>query len=149
MRAVVQRVSEARVTVDGAIVGAIEHGLCVLLGVGHADREADADALCRKIITLRIFQDDTGKFARSIEEVHGALLVISQFTLFADTSAGRRPSFSAAAPAPQAEALYERFVAQARQGPVPVATGRFGARMAVSLVNDGPVTLVLDTGAAS
>jgi D-aminoacyl-tRNA deacylase len=142
-------VSEARVTVDGAVVGAIERGLCVLLGVGQADDESDADTLCRKIIALRIFEDETGKFAQSVEDVRGALLVISQFTLYADTSGGRRPSFSAAAPAPRAEALYERFVAQARRGPVPVATGRFGARMAVSLVNDGPVTLVVDTAAAA
>jgi D-tyrosyl-tRNA(Tyr) deacylase len=149
VRAVVQRVSEARVTVDGAVVGAIERGLCVLLGVAQADRESDADALYRKIIALRIFEDEAGKFAHSVEDVRGALLVVSQFTLYGDTSGGRRPSFSAAAPAPRAEALYERFVAQARRGPVPVATGRFGARMAVSLVNDGPVTLLLDTGATS
>jgi D-tyrosyl-tRNA(Tyr) deacylase len=146
VRAVVQRVSQARVTIDGTVVGAIERGLCVLLGVAQADREADADALCRKIVGLRIFEDEAGKFARSVADVGGALLVVSQFTLYADTAAGRRPSFTAAAPAPRAEALYERFVAQARQGPVPVETGRFGARMAVALVNDGPVTILLDTG---
>jgi D-tyrosyl-tRNA(Tyr) deacylase len=148
VRAVVQRVTEARVTVDGEVVGAIGRGLCVLVGVGASDTERDADALSRKVIGLRIFQDDEGKFARSVEDVGGALLVVSQFTLFADTSRGRRPSFTDAAPPDRAEALYQRFVEQARGGTVPVATGRFRARMAVALVNDGPVTLLLDTSAA-
>jgi D-tyrosyl-tRNA(Tyr) deacylase len=145
---VVQRVAEARVAVDGAVVGAIGRGLCVLLGVGQADTEADAEALCRKIVGLRIFEDERGRFASSLEEVGGALLVVSEFTLYGDCRAGRRPSFTAAAPAARAEALYEHFVTQARGGPVAVATGRFGARMALALVNDGPVTLVLDTAAA-
>ena len=145
MRAVVQRVSEARVSVDEAVVGKIGRGLCVLLGVGRADTEHNADALCRKIVGLRIFQDDAGRFARSLEEVSGALLVVSQFTLLGDCRKGRRPSFTDAAPPERAEQLYEHFVARARDGAVPVATGRFGARMALALVNDGPVTLVLDT----
>jgi D-aminoacyl-tRNA deacylase len=145
VRAVVQRVSEARVAVDGQVVGAIGRGLCVLLGVGHADTERDADALCRKIVGLRIFEDQAGRFAHGLDDVGGALLVVSQFTLYADCRKGRRPSFTDAAPPERAEQLYERFVTCAREGTVPVATGRFGARMALALVNDGPVTLVLDT----
>ncbi|HJQ84572.1 MAG TPA: D-aminoacyl-tRNA deacylase [Candidatus Binatia bacterium] len=149
MRAVVQRVAEARVEVDGAVVGAIGRGLCVLLGVGAHDREADADALCRKIVELRVFEDDAGRFARGLDEVGGALLVVSQFTLYADCRKGRRPSFTDAAPPERAEALYAHFVARARDRVPAVATGRFGARMALALVNDGPVTLVLDTAAAA
>jgi D-tyrosyl-tRNA(Tyr) deacylase len=148
VRAVVQRVAEARVKIDGAVVGEIGPGLCVLLGVGHADTEGDADALCRKIVGLRVFEDDAGRFARGLEEVGGALLVVSQFTLYGDCRKGRRPSFTAAAPPERAEALYERFVTCAREAAVPVATGRFGARMALALVNDGPVTLLLDTEGA-
>ncbi|HZP40539.1 MAG TPA: D-aminoacyl-tRNA deacylase [Candidatus Binatia bacterium] len=145
MRAVVQRVSEARVAVGEEVIGAIGRGLCVLLGVGTADTASDADALCRKIVGLRVFEDDGGRFARSLADVGGSLLVVSQFTLYADTTKGRRPSFTAAAPPERAEALYDRFVACAREERVPVATGRFRARMALALVNDGPVTLVLDT----
>jgi D-tyrosyl-tRNA(Tyr) deacylase len=145
VRAVVQRVAQARVEVNGAIVGEIGRGLCVLLGVGQRDTEADADALCRKIVGLRVFEDDEGRFSRALDEVGGGLLVISQFTLYGDCRKGRRPSFSDAAPPTRAEALYEHFVARARDGTVPVATGRFGARMALALVNDGPVTLLLDS----
>ena len=145
MRAVVQRVAEARVTVDDRVVGAIGPGLCVLLGVGLDDTESDAEALCRKIVGLRIFEDDGGRMARSLDEVGGGLLVVSQFTLYGDCRAGRRPSFTAAAPATRAEALYEHFVTRARGQAVPGETGRFGARMQVALVNDGPVTLLLDT----
>jgi D-aminoacyl-tRNA deacylase len=145
MRAVVQRVSEARVEVDGAVVGTIGRGLCVLLGVGPADTETDADALARRVVGLRVFEDADGKFARGVDDVGGAVLVVSQFTLYGDCRKGRRPSFTEAAPPATAERLYQRFVAAARQGPVPVQTGRFGARMALSLVNDGPVTLLLDT----
>jgi D-tyrosyl-tRNA(Tyr) deacylase len=141
----VQRVAEARVVVDGTVVGDIGRGLCVLLGVGQSDTEGDADALCRKVIGLRVFDDETGRFARSLGDVRGALLVVSQFTLYGDCRKGRRPSFTAAAPPARAETLYERFVARARASDVAVATGRFGARMAVALVNDGPVTLLLDT----
>ena len=142
-----QRVSEARVTVDGALAGAIGRGLCVLLGVGHGDTEADADALCRKIVGLRIFDDAAGRFARALDEVEGGLLVVSQFTLYADCRKGRRPSFTDAAPPERAEALYEHFLRRARAQVRSVASGRFGARMALALVNDGPVTLLLDSAA--
>jgi len=145
VRAVIQRVREARVTVDGEVVGAIDRGLCVLLGVAAGDREADADRLCQKITGLRVFEDERGQMNKAVDEVGGGLLVVSQFTLHADCRKGRRPSFQNAAPAEQAKRLYEHFVARAQEGPVPVATGRFQAHMAVALVNDGPVTLVLDT----
>ena len=145
MRAVVQRVAEARVNVADEVVGAIAHGLCVLLGVGRTDSEADAETLCRKIIGLRIFEDDAGRFAHSLADVGGALLVVSQFTLYGDVRGGRRPSFTEAAPAERAETLYTRFVECARAEGFVVTTGRFGAHMALALVNDGPVTLVLDT----
>ena len=145
MRAVVQRVREARVTIDGAVVGAIDRGLCVLLGVATTDTAADADRLCQKITGLRIFEDDEGRMNKAVDEIGGALLVVSQFTLHGDVRKGRRPSFQNAAPADRARSLYEHFVAQASRGPVPVATGEFQAHMAVTLVNDGPVTLILDT----
>ena len=140
-----QRVREARVTVAGEVVGAIGHGLCVLLGVAAGDSPAEADLLGRKIVGLRIFDDDAGQMNRAVNDVGGALLVVSQFTLHADCRHGRRPSFTAAAPAAHAEALYDRFVAAARATHVPVETGRFQAHMALALVNDGPVTIVLDT----
>jgi len=145
VRAVVQRVSEARVAVGGTIVGEIGRGLCVLLGVGQDDTERDADLLSRRIVGLRVFEDEAGRFDRSLDDVGGALLVVSQFTLLGDCRKGRRPSFTAAASPARAETLYEHFVARARDGAVPIATGRFGARMALTLVNDGPVTLLLDT----
>lgn len=144
-----QRVAEARVSVDDEVVGAIGRGLCVLVGVAAADTPADADYLCRKVTGLRIFQDDAGRFAHSVEEVGGALLLVSQFTLYGDCRRGRRPSFTDAAPAEQARTLFERFVDVARSGPVPVATGRFQAHMAVHLVNDGPVTILLDSREAA
>ena len=140
-----QRVREARVTVAGEVIGAIGHGLCVLLGVAADDSPAEADLLSRKIVGLRIFDDDAGQMNRAVDDVGGALLVVSQFTLHADCRRGRRPSFTAAAPAALAEALYDRFVAGARATRVPVETGRFQARMALALVNDGPVTIILDT----
>jgi D-tyrosyl-tRNA(Tyr) deacylase len=142
---VVQRVREARVTVAGEVVGAIGRGLCVLLGVAASDSAAEADLLSRKIVGLRIFDDDAGQMNRALDDVGGALLVVSQFTLHADCRRGRRPSFAAAAAAPQAEALYDHFVAAARASQVPVETGRFQAHMALALVNDGPVTIILDT----
>ena len=145
MRAVVQRVTEARVTVEGEVVGAIGRGLCVLVGIAATDTAGDADALCRKVVGLRIFEDADGRFAHSVEQVGGALLIVSQFTLYGDVRRGRRPSFTAAAPAEQAEPLYHRFVATARAAAVPVATGRFQARMALALVNDGPVTLLVES----
>lgn len=146
MRAVVQRVREASVAVDGEVVGAIGHGLCVLLGVGTADGDGDAERLSKKIVALRVFEDDAGQMNRALADVGGGMLVVSQFTLYGDCRRGRRPSFTAAAPPAQAEALYERFVAQARAEGVPVETGRFRTHMQVALVNDGPVTLLLDSG---
>ena len=145
VRAVVQRVRRAQVRVGDEIVGTIEHGLCVLLGVTGGDTDDDVALLCRKIVSLRIFDDHAGHMNRSVTDVGGAMLVVSQFTLHADCRRGRRPSFAAAAPAAQAVALYERFLALAAAGAVPVAAGRFGAAMTVELENDGPVTIVLDT----
>ena len=147
MRAVIQRVSEAHVSVGGETVGRIRRGLLVLLGVTHTDTHDDAEALSRKIIGLRIFSDAAGKFAHSVRDVGGALLVVSQFTLYADLHKGRRPSFTEAAEPAAAESLYEYFVDRCRRHGVPVETGRFRADMAVGLVNDGPVTLILDSAA--
>jgi D-tyrosyl-tRNA(Tyr) deacylase len=140
MRAVVQRVARARVTPGGEI----GRGLCVLLGVAAGDREEQASRLAAKIAKLRVFPDDDGRFDRSVVEVGGAALVVSQFTLIADTAKGNRPSFAEAAPPEQAEPLYERFCSELSALGVPVGTGVFGARMEVELVNDGPVTIVLD-----
>jgi D-aminoacyl-tRNA deacylase len=143
LKAVVQRVSSARVLVDGAAVGEIGPGLCVLLGVAREDGEEDAERLAGRVARLRIFENDDGRFDRSLLDVGGEALVVSQFTLIADTEKGNRPSFSDAAPIEQAEPLYEAFCTALRKLGVGVATGRFGARMAVELVNDGPVTIVL------
>ena len=145
MRACVQRVSRARVTVSGEITGEIAAGMLVLLGVAQDDAEADARFLAEKIAGLRIFEDDQGKMNLGLAEVGAAMLVVSQFTLLGDCRKGRRPSFTAAAPPASAEALYEVFVASVRRLGIPVATGRFREHMEVELVNDGPVTLVLDT----
>lgn len=145
MRAVVQRVSEASVTVEGRVVGAIGRGFLVLLGITHADSEAEAIWLARKIAGLRIFEDEQGKFNRSLADVGGAALVVSQFTLYGDARRGRRPSFTEAARPEQAEPLCDRFVDLLRAEGIAVETGHFGAMMAVQLVNDGPVTLWLDT----
>src|SRR3989442_8423660 len=144
MRAVVQRVSRARVVVDAATVGEIGRGFCVLLGVAAADEPADADRLAGRVARLRIFENEEGKFDRSLLDVGGPALVVSQFTLIADTAKGNRPSFGHAARPEQAEALYERFCAELEALGVEVARGVFGARMAVELVNDGPVTIVFD-----
>jgi D-aminoacyl-tRNA deacylase len=144
LRAVVQRVSSARVTVDGDVVGEIGDGLCVLLGVARTDGIDEADRLAAKIARLRIFENDEGRFDRSVLDVHGSALVVSQFTLIADTSRGNRPSFTDAAPPEDAQSLYERFCVALGDLGVDVARGRFGTRMAVELVNDGPVTIVLD-----
>ncbi len=143
MRAVVQRVARARVLEDGRLLGEVTGGLCVLLGVARDDEESTAVDLARKLARLRIFPDDEGRFSHSVKDVGGSVLVISQFTLIADTSKGNRPSFSDAAPAELAEPLYERFCAALRADGVQVATGRFGALMQVDLVNDGPVTIIL------
>lgn len=145
MRAVVQRVSQARVDVDGDTVGAIERGLLVLLGVQAPDTERDADFLAAKIVSMRIFNDANGKMNLGLQEVQGSLLVVSQFTLYGDARKGRRPSFVQAAPPEQAEHLYEYFLEAAARYAVPVAHGVFGAHMQVHLVNDGPVTLLLDS----
>lgn len=148
MRAVVQRVRHASVRVDEEIVGAIGHGLLVLLGVDVSDGNSDADYLADKIIGLRIFNDDDGKFNRSLEDVGGAVLLVSQFTLHGDCRKGRRPSFIAAARPEQAIPLYERVGSLLREKGVEVANGIFGAHMEVELLNDGPVTLLLDSGKA-
>jgi D-tyrosyl-tRNA(Tyr) deacylase len=145
MRAIVQRVSEASVAVEGQVVGAIGRGFLVLLGVTHGDGEAEAAALARKIAGLRIFEDASGKFNLALADVGGAVLVVSQFTLYGDARKGRRPSFTAAARPEQAEPLCQRFVDLVRSEGLVVQTGHFGAMMAVHLVNDGPVTLWLDT----
>jgi D-tyrosyl-tRNA(Tyr) deacylase len=145
MRAVIQRVTSARVEVDGAIVGQIGPGLLVLLGVSKTDSEKDVDFLAGKIVNLRVFADADGKMNLSVLESGGALLVVSQFTLYGDCRKGRRPGFDAAAPAETARALYESFVAAARMTGVRVETGVFQAHMAVSLVNDGPVTLLVES----
>jgi D-tyrosyl-tRNA(Tyr) deacylase len=144
MRAVVQRVRQARVFGDGELLGAIGGGFCVLLGLARSDSESQAEALAGKIARLRVFPDDEGRFDRSLLDVGGEALVVSQFTLIADTRKGNRPSFSDAAPPELAEPLYERFCEALRGLGVRVATGRFGALMQVELTNDGPVTIVLD-----
>jgi D-tyrosyl-tRNA(Tyr) deacylase len=144
MRAVVQRVREASVAVDGEIVGACGSGLAILLGAAATDTEADAERLAAKIARLRIFENDRGRFDLSLADVAGEALVVSQFTLIADTKKGNRPSFSDAAAPQVAEPLYESFCAALEDEGIAVARGRFGARMEVSLVNDGPVTIVLD-----
>lgn len=145
MRAVLQRVSRASVAVGGAIVGQIGQGLLVLLGVGKGDTGADAEALARKVVELRVFQDAAGKMNLSLKDTGGSLLVVSQFTLYGDTRKGRRPSFDLAAPPEQARSLYERFVEAARAQGVEVATGVFQAMMSVSLVNEGPVTFLVES----
>ena len=144
MRAVVQRVSEAAVTADGAVRGAIGPGLLVLLGIAVGDDAATAGRLAGKVARLRVFENDGGRFDRSLLDTGGAALVVSQFTLLADTTKGNRPSFTGAAPPEEAEPLYEAFCDELRGVGIPVETGVFGARMAVSLVNDGPVTIVLE-----
>jgi D-aminoacyl-tRNA deacylase len=145
MRAVIQRVTGASVRVDGRVVGEIGPGLLVLLGVAKTDSEKDSVFLAEKIVNLRIFADQAGKMNRSLIDSGGALLAVSQFTLYGDTRKGRRPSFDAAAPAETARALYESFVAAARSHGVRVETGVFQAHMEVSLVNDGPVTLLVES----
>src|SRR5262245_14803885 len=145
MRAVVQRVKEASVEVNETRVSSISTGFLVYLGVQKTDELADVQYVCEKIVGLRVFEDSDGKMNLSIDEVGGSLLLVSQFTLYGDCRKGKRPSFSDAAPADAARARFDAFVAAARQGPVPVATGRFQAHMELDLVNDGPVTLLLDS----
>ena len=148
MRAVVQRVSRARVSVSGEITGEIGLGLLVLVGVGAGDARPDADYLAEKTIGLRIFEDAGGKMNLSVAEVGGALLVVSQFTLYGDVRRGKRPSFDAAAPPEQARELYEYFVERIRAAGLRCDTGRFQETMRVELVNEGPVTILLDSAKA-
>lgn len=145
MRALIQRVSRASVTIDGAVHGAIGRGFLVLLGVTEGDTEADARYLADKCVGLRVFTDENDKMNLSLADVGGGLLIVSQFTLYGDCSHGRRPSFTAAARPDTAIPLYEAFVARCRESGLPVETGEFGADMKVELLNDGPVTLWMDT----
>ena len=145
MRVVIQRVSSASVIVAGEIVGSIDHGLLVLLGVADGDQEEDLQYMLEKTTGLRIFEDDAGKMNLSVVDVGGAMLVVSQFTLLSDTRKGKRPSFNSAAAPELANRFYEEFSALVRQRGIPVAEGVFGANMQVSLVNDGPVTIVIDS----
>ena len=145
MIAAIQRVTESEVHVDDQTIGRIGPGLLVLLGVSRADEEKDADYLADKIAHLRIFEDDDGKMNRSLVDTGGEMLIVSQFTLLGDCRKGRRPSFVQAAPPEKAERLYDYFVYQVKLKGVSVATGQFQAKMAVSLVNDGPVTLILES----
>jgi D-tyrosyl-tRNA(Tyr) deacylase len=145
MRVVIQRVSEARVMVNESTIGSIRDGLLVFIGIGQHDTKEDASYLIDKLLGLRIFPDENGKMNRNVQEVGGSLLLVSQFTLYGDCRRGRRPSFDRAAPPELAQALYTYFVDSARQGPVPVETGVFQASMQVQLVNEGPVTLLIDS----
>jgi D-tyrosyl-tRNA(Tyr) deacylase len=145
MKAVIQRAKTAHVVVDNTIISSIGNGIVVLLGVAHGDDEAAADYLVEKIINLRIFQDDQGKMNRSLKDVRGELLVVSQFTLLGDCRKGRRPSFTKAAPPETAEKLYQYFAATAAAKGVVTKTGQFQANMDVSLINQGPVTLLLES----
>jgi D-tyrosyl-tRNA(Tyr) deacylase len=148
MRAVVQRVSRARVSVRQEVTGKIDRGLLVLIGIGAADTEADADYLADKISGLRIFEDEHGRMNLSLSEIAGSVLAVSQFTLYGDARRGKRPSFGAAAPPEKAGMLYEYFVARIRAAGLRCETGRFQEMMQVELVNDGPVTILLDSSRA-
>jgi D-aminoacyl-tRNA deacylase len=145
MRALIQRVSRAQVSVDGETIGAIERGLLVLLGITHADEPEQARWLAEKVASLRIFADDEGKMNRDLAEAGGAMLIVSQFTLYGDARKGRRPSFVDAAGPDKAIPLYEAFINAVKALGIPTATGRFGAMMQVELINDGPVTLMVDS----
>jgi len=146
MRAVIQRVLEAKVEVEGSVIGRIGRGLLVYLGVGKDDAEKDAEFVADKLVNLRIFADEAGKMNRSVIKIGGGVLLVSNFTLHGDCRKGRRPSFDAAAEPTLAEALYEKVIALVAQSDVPVAKGSFGAYMQVSSINDGPVTFLLDSG---
>ena len=149
MKAVIQRVSRAEVRVDGQTIGRIDRGLLVLLGIGRSDTDADSDWMIHKLLNLRIFPDDAEKMNRSVTDVAGGILVVSQFTLYGDARKGTRPSFSDAMPPAEAAAFYERFMAQLRAATaLPVAEGKFAAMMDVELINDGPVTIILSSAQA-
>ena len=145
MRLVIQRVREAWVTVNNGTTGSIRRGLLVFLGVSRTDTVEDADYLTEKLLGLRIFPDEDGKMNRNVQEAGGSLLIVSQFTLYGDCRKGRRPSFDRAAPPDRAQDLYNYFVESAKRGPVPVETGVFQAMMQVHIVNDGPVTILIDS----
>ncbi|MFT5722066.1 MAG: D-tyrosyl-tRNA(Tyr) deacylase [Motiliproteus sp.] len=145
MLALIQRVSQASVTIDNSVYGQIGPGILLLLGIQKGDDQAAADKLLNKVLAYRIFSDSDAKMNLSLTQTGGGLLIVSQFTLAADTRKGLRPGFSTAAPPAQGEALYDYFVAQARQRPLPIATGQFGADMQVALINDGPVTFMLES----
>lgn len=145
MRVVLQRVAHASVTVDGEIIGKIQRGFLLLVGVTHDDAMEDMEYLVRKIVQMRIFEDEEGKLNRSIQDIGGEILSVSQFTLYADTKKGNRPSFSKAAPGDVAIEMFEQFNGLLRETGVPVETGQFGADMKVELLNDGPVTILLDS----
>ena len=144
MRVLLQRVSQASVTVDGMVIGAVERGFLALVGVTHADTAVTAQKLAAKVVKLRVFEDDAGLMNLALADIGGAVLAVSQFTLYADTRKGNRPGFSDAAAPEQGEEIYEEFVATLRSAGVPVQTGQFGAHMAVELVNDGPVTILVE-----
>ncbi len=144
MRLLIQRVAAAEVRIDGEVVGRAGRGLCLFLGVASGDSTADADYLAEKAVHLRIFEDAAGKLNRSVSDLRGEILVVSEFTLYGDCGKGRRPSFAGAAPPEKARELYEYFIEKLQASGLRVATGRFQATMAVSLVNDGPVTLMLE-----
>ncbi len=145
MRAVIQRVKSAHVCVDNRVTGSIERGLLLFLGVGKGDSESDISSLTSKIPELRIFEDESGKFNLSLKEIGGGMLVVSQFTLYADCRKGRRPSFTEAEEPGTAKHLYEQFISRLRDQGITVRTGEFQAKMEVHLINDGPVTLLLDS----
>ena len=145
MRVVLQRVAHASVTVDGEIIGKIQRGFLLLVGVTHDDAMEDMEYLVRKIVQMRIFEDEEGKLNRSIQDIGGEILSVSQFTLYADTKKGNRPSFSKAAPGDVAVEMFEQFNGLLRDTGIPVETGKFGADMKVELLNDGPVTILLDS----
>lgn len=145
MRVVLQRVAHASVTVDGEIIGKIQRGFLLLVGVTHDDAMEDMEYLVRKIVQMRIFEDEEGKLNRSIQDIGGEILSVSQFTLYADTKKGNRPSFSKAAPGDVALKMFEQFNGLLRDTGIPVETGQFGADMKVELLNDGPVTILLDS----
>ena len=145
MRVVLQRVAHASVTVDGEIIGKIQRGFLLLVGVTHDDAMEDMEYLVRKIVQMRIFEDEEGKLNRSIQDISGEILSVSQFTLYADTKKGNRPSFSKAAPGDVALKMFEQFNGLLRDTGIPVETGQFGADMKVELLNDGPVTILLDS----